>query len=92
MLKAEPQDAVGGGLVANLDADHITAETIVDEVVTRFPASARVFIRRRMHCVGCEVARFETVAGACRIYRQPLDAVLAELRRAAQPGSGAATG
>ena len=61
----------------------IGPETSVDEVVGRFPTTALVFVRRRMLCVGCEVARFETVAGACRIYRQPLGDVLAELRRAA---------
>ena len=52
--------------------------------MTRYPTTARVFIQHRMHCVGCEMARFETIANACRIYGQPLDEVLAELRSAAQ--------
>lgn len=60
--------------------DEITATTNVDALVTRFPRVALVFVRRRMACVDCPVARFETVADVCQIYRQPLDMVLADLR------------
>lgn len=66
-----------------LGLDDITAGTNVDALVTRFPRVALVFLRRRMACVDCPVARFETVADVCEIYRQPLDAVLADLRRTA---------
>ncbi len=70
-----------------VDPGQTNSETNVDdEVVSRYPAAARVFVRRRMACVGCQVARFETVAEACRVYRQPLDTVLAELRQAAGQG------
>ncbi len=63
----------------------ITGETNLDELVSRYPRTAGVFIRRRMQCVGCEVARFETLEGASRIYGMPLEDLLAELRRAAFP-------
>ena len=56
------------------------SETSVDEVVTRFPRTARAFVRRRMHCVGCPLARFETLADVCGVYAQPLDSLLAEVR------------
>ena len=61
----------------------ITANTTIDDLVTQYPSAARVFIRRRMHCIGCEVERFHMVADACRIYGQPLPAFVAELRRVA---------
>jgi hybrid cluster-associated redox disulfide protein len=32
------------------------------------PAAVRVLLDRRMHCVGCPFARFETVAEAAAIY------------------------
>ena len=64
-------------------AETITSSSIVDDVVTRFPSTARVFIGRRMHCVGCEVSCFETLAGAAHIYHQVLDPLLADLRDAA---------
>ena len=53
----------------------------VDEILTRFPQTARVFVNHRMHCVGCEVARFETLAEACEIYHKPLQPLLDDLRR-----------
>ncbi len=64
-------------------SETITGASVVDDVVTRFPTTACVFVGRRMHCVGCEVSRFETLAGAARIYRQPLEPLLADLRAAA---------
>ena len=73
-----------------VEAIRITGETNVDELVTRLPGTARAFLRRRMGCVGCPLARFETVAEVCDVYRQPLDAMLADLRRAGAPGAAPA--
>jgi hybrid cluster-associated redox disulfide protein len=61
----------------------LTAEATVDESIKRYPPTAQVFIRRRMHCVGCDVERFHTVADTCRIYSLALMPFLAELRMAA---------
>lgn len=62
--------------------------TPVDELLTRHPAAARVFIRHRMHCVGCDMSVFETIEGACRVYGQPLGPFMDDLRSAIHPGSG----
>jgi hybrid cluster-associated redox disulfide protein len=69
----------------------ISGETIVEEILDRFPLAATVFVRHRMHCVGCPIARFETLAEASRIYRQALDELLAELRAVTQATVDAAT-
>ncbi len=69
------------------DSTAITGETNVDDLLTRFPRTASVFVHRRMACVGCDVARFETLAEACRIYRQPLVAFLSDLCDAAGRGA-----
>ncbi|TXG80485.1 MAG: DUF1858 domain-containing protein [Thermomicrobiales bacterium] len=53
-----------------------------------FPSTVAVFLRWRMHCVGCPIARFESVSGACRAYRQPADRFLDELNRAAMSQLG----
>jgi hybrid cluster-associated redox disulfide protein len=66
-----------------MQASDINSASVVDDVVTCFPATAGVFIRRRMHCVGCDVSRFETLGSAARMYRQSLDSLLADLRSAA---------
>ena len=60
----------------------ITGETIVEEILDRFPLTAKVFFSRGMHCVGCPIARFETLAEVCQIYRQGLDGLLADLNAA----------
>lgn len=62
------------------DPDGICAETNVEELITRFPIAARIFIRHGMGCVGCDVARFESLAEVAQIYQQPLAAFLAEIR------------
>jgi hybrid cluster-associated redox disulfide protein len=66
------------------EAESIAADTTIADLVTRHPAAAQVFIRRRMHCVGCDVDRFHTVADACRIYGQPLASFVADLREVAR--------
>jgi hybrid cluster-associated redox disulfide protein len=67
-----------------MDGEHprsFTAWTTIAELVQRYPSSAQVFIRRRMHCVGCEIDRFHTVDDACRVYGLPLRSFLSELHR-----------
>jgi hybrid cluster-associated redox disulfide protein len=74
--------------LAMLESAFITAGSRVDDLLTRCPSTAQVFVRRRMHCVGCELARFKTLAGAADAYGQPLDAFLAELRTTARRRAG----
>lgn len=61
--------------------EEITSNSVIDWVLTRYPATAVVFLRWKMQCVGCPIARFESIDDACRIYQQPLDRFLAELHR-----------
>ena len=61
--------------------ESITADTTIDELVRRVPTAAEVLIRRRVHCVGCDLDRFHTVGDACRIYGQSLTTLVSELRR-----------
>lgn len=44
------------------------SRTTVHEVLRRTPRAAEVFHRRRMACVGCTMAPFDTVADAARAY------------------------
>lgn len=41
--------------------------------------AARVFLRHGMHCVGCAIAPFETLAEVCGVYGVPLEQLLEEL-------------
>ncbi|HXP75554.1 MAG TPA: hypothetical protein VN823_15525 [Stellaceae bacterium] len=60
----------------------------VEEIMARWPATARVFIRRKMACVGCIMAPFQTLAAAARSYGLPESELLEEIQNAA---SGDAT-
>jgi hybrid cluster-associated redox disulfide protein len=64
----------------------ISGETIVEEIIDGIPQAAAIFVRHRMHCVGCPIARFETLAEACGIYRLSLDEVLSDLQAATERG------
>ncbi len=74
-----------------ITVNQITEDTCVDDLITDLPETAQVFVRHRMSCVGCDIARFESVADVCRVYRQPIDELLEEirqvLRQAQQNGS-----
>ena len=47
--------------------DDITNRPVGD-VLAEWPGAARVFLDRRMGCVGCPFARFETVADVAAVY------------------------
>ena len=56
-----------------------TAHDTIAEVLARWPGAARVLVDSGMHCVGCAIAPFETVAEACAIYGVSVDQFLADL-------------
>jgi hybrid cluster-associated redox disulfide protein len=59
----------------------VSGDETLDELITEHPETSVVFIRRRMHCVGCDLARFETLRDASRAYHQSFDEILDEIRR-----------
>jgi hybrid cluster-associated redox disulfide protein len=61
-------------------------ESTVEQTLDQFPFLAVVFVRRGMACVGCAMARFDTLADAARSYGQRADELVAELDRAARDG------
>ena len=54
----------------------------VDEVMRRWPSTIRVFLRFRMHCVGCPIATFHLITDACEEHGVPLQTFLAALEEA----------
>lgn len=43
----------------------------VGEIMNRWPSTINVFIELRLHCVGCPVAAFQTLADAAREHGIP---------------------
>ena len=60
----------------------ITLNMPVEEVMRCFPRTVAVFLRHRMHCVGCALGPFHSVADAAYEYELEASRLLAELRQA----------
>ena len=59
---------------------------LVSDVLQFTPAAAQVFLDRRMSCVGCPFARFETVADVAATYRMdPTELATALLQAGVDP-------
>ena len=61
--------------------DVISAHETVSALLARNPRAARILLSHGMHCVGCAIAPFETLAEVCLVYGVPLEPLLEELRQ-----------
>lgn len=60
----------------------IRADMMIQDVLDHWPGVVQVFFRRRMACVGCVMAPFETLEEAADVYGIDRDQLMSELRRA----------
>ena len=60
----------------------ISLTTTVAEVLSEFPAAASAFVARRLDCVGCDMAAFETIGDVAANYRLNARDLLVEIRAA----------
>ena len=60
----------------------ITAGSLVQTVVEDHPQTIPVFVHHGLHCVGCEISPFHTIADTAREYALALDSLLGDLNRA----------
>jgi hybrid cluster-associated redox disulfide protein len=74
----EAQSAPWGGPKA-MKAIH--SESTVAELMRSSPRAGRAFLRRRMACVGCAMAPFDTLGEAAAVYGIDLGAFVAEVER-----------
>ena len=69
--------------------ERLTASTTVADALLKRPLAARILVHHHMHCVGCAIAPFETLAEACEIYGVPVQVLLAELNATTTESAGA---
>ena len=62
-----------------MEYPQLVADLTVAEVMDRWPQTVPYFFRYRMACVGCPIARFETLAEVAAIYGLDLSRFLIEL-------------
>lgn len=54
----------------------------VAEIMSEWPATIRVFLSRRMHCVGCPISPFHTLVDAAREHELSVDDLIEAVRAA----------
>jgi hybrid cluster-associated redox disulfide protein len=60
----------------------VTATCRVQEVVERHPGTVIILNRHGMHCAGCYISPYHTIADCAREYAIPLDSLLTDLNQA----------
>lgn len=63
----------------------VTSDTVVNELMSAHRLAIPVFLRHRMHCMGCPIGHLHTVGDACTAHGVDLAAFLCELH-ASLPG------
>ena len=66
----------------------ITKEQSIIEVVQQFPQTVDVFRNYGMGCLGCAAARFENISQGAAAHGIDIDALVADLNKAANQNAG----
>jgi len=61
-----------------------TKDTIITEVLEKAPQAVPFFQGIGMHCLGCAMARGETIGEACMVHGVDVDEFLAKLNEIAE--------
>lgn len=66
-----------------LEPKQISQSWTISEILQAFPETRRVFLKRKMMCVGCYMARFCTVSDVARVYSLDADTLVYEIQEIA---------
>ena len=67
----------------------ITKEMPIGDVVQKHPETIAVFMKNGLHCIGCAVAAFESIAEGAAAHGIAIDPLIEQLN---EPVAGGATG
>ena len=70
-------------MIGSENPRHITADTLVCDVVAAYPQTVLVFVRHGLHCPGCYISPFHTLADTAREYQIPVAPLVRDLNLAA---------
>lgn len=60
----------------------ITKNSIIGDVLDKYPQTAEIFFSIGMHCLGCPASRGETIEEACAVHGADVDTLVASLNKA----------
>ena len=49
-------------------AEYVSNDTLIGEIVTKYPESAEILFSIGMHCLGCPASQAESLADACAVH------------------------
>ncbi|MGN0500894.1 MAG: DUF1858 domain-containing protein [Ruminococcus sp.] len=58
----------------------ITKNSIIGDVLDKYPETAEAFFSIGMHCLGCPASRGETIEEACMVHGADADALVESLK------------
>jgi hybrid cluster-associated redox disulfide protein len=65
----------------------ISGDTLIKDVVDRYPATIKVFMKNCLHCIGCPISHHHTVAECAHENELDVDALVTALNEQAQSQS-----
>lgn len=60
----------------------ITKNSIIGDVLDKYPETAEIFFSIGMHCLGCPASRGETIEEACAVHGADVDTLIKSLNEA----------
>lgn len=60
----------------------ITKNSIIGDVLDKYPNTAEIFFSIGMHCLGCPASRGETIEEACAVHGANVDELITALNEA----------
>ncbi|MEE0869509.1 MAG: DUF1858 domain-containing protein [Ruminococcus sp.] len=60
----------------------ITKNSIIGDVLDKYPETAELFFSIGMHCLGCPASRGETIEEACMVHGADVNALVDSLNEA----------
>ena len=58
---------------------YVTGETLIGEIVTKYPEAIDILLSIGMHCLGCPASRSESLQDACAVHGIPADQVIEQI-------------
>jgi len=55
---------------------YVTKETLIGEIVTKYPEACEILLSIGMHCLGCPASRAESLQDACAVHGIPAEQVI----------------
>jgi len=65
----------------------ITKEMTIEDIVSKYPETIKVFMQAGLGCLGCSAARFENIEQGAMVHGIDVDQLIADLNRVSESES-----